>query len=111
MTDGSNRQTQRFQDVDFNINKKQMGVLLATAAKSGSRDVRELAKTIVKDGVDKVTGAHSGGHGGGRSRGGSNAALHRPRGQEQLPCLSEEPARKVADHQDHGLIKRIDGLP
>ncbi len=65
MTDGSNRQTQRFQDVDFNINKKQMGVLLATAAKSGSRDVRELAKTIVKDGVDKVTSAHSGGHGGG----------------------------------------------
>jgi len=59
------RRTKRFQDVDFNINKNQMEQLLEAAKSKGSREVRDLAKAILEEGIDKVTGAHSGGLGGG----------------------------------------------
>ena len=58
------RKTQRFQDVDRNINIKQMNRLLESAKTGRNRDVKQLASEILKLGVDKVTGEHKGGFGG-----------------------------------------------
>jgi hypothetical protein len=62
--DRDERRTQRFQEVRINVNVDQMTEMLETAARRGDRDVRELAKDILKDGVSKVTGLHELGFGG-----------------------------------------------
>ena len=60
------RKTQRFQDVDFNVNVRQMEEMIEAAARnSDDWRVRDLAKHIRKVGIHKVTGAHAGGFGGG----------------------------------------------
>jgi hypothetical protein len=59
------RRTRRYQNVDFNINEKQMTTLLQALKNHPNRSLRDLASGILKDGIKKVTGAHSGGKGGG----------------------------------------------
>ena len=59
------RRTQRFQDVDFNVNVRQMEEMIGATARHGDdRRVRELAKHIRDVGIRRVTGAHAGGFGG-----------------------------------------------
>jgi hypothetical protein len=57
--------TKRSPDVDFNVNVKQMEKLIEAATRASDREVKDLAKEIKQAGIDKVTGAHSGGLGGG----------------------------------------------
>ena len=57
--------TKRFPDVDFNVNVKQMEKLIEAATHASDREIKDLAKEIKQAGIDKVTGAHSGGLGGG----------------------------------------------
>ena len=55
----------QFKDVDFNVNANQMEKLMEAASKSRDRELKEAATEILAAGIDKVTGAHSGGLGGG----------------------------------------------
>ena len=97
------RRTQRFQDVELNVNINQMQALIDDVVQSSrDRDLRELAKVIQDEGIRRVTGVH---------RGGDDRNPDRPADPNPHVTLEDGRRRRyhvyLANRGGHWMIVRI----